>query len=98
MGHTTQLHGWLDLERRSDIEQSDTFMEKACDRLLRLAHAMRRGYQRVRRWCETDDVLQSACCGSTGRELLDLAKHYYGAEGVGLNHNSDARQGGGGQA
>jgi len=65
----------------------------------------------VRRWSETDDVLQSALLrlhrslGSVQpssskefyglaalqirRELLDLAKHYYGPQGIGRNHHSD---------
>jgi len=111
MGHTTELQHRLDLVRRGNVEARDAVIECACDQLRRLAHTMLRGFPRVRRWCETDDVFQNALLrlhralaevrpGSARefyglaatqirRELLDLAKHFHGAEGVGRNHHSD---------
>jgi RNA polymerase sigma-70 factor (ECF subfamily) len=69
-------------------------------------------FQRVRRWAETDDVLQSALVRLVGalrdvkpatprdflalaalqirRELIDLARRYYGPHGIGANHESQA--------
>jgi RNA polymerase sigma-70 factor (ECF subfamily) len=80
------------------------------DRLTILTRRMLGGFQRVRRWVETDDVLQSALVRLLGalrsvqpetpraflalaslqirRELLDLARHFYGPEGLGAHHDS----------
>ena len=68
----------------------------------------------VRRWAETDDVLQNALLRLVSavrsvkpttsrdflalatlqirRELLDLARHYYGPEGIGANHDSQGHE------
>lgn len=111
MGHTTQLQKWLELARRGDVDARDAVIEHACDQLLRLTRKLLRGFPRVRRWSETDDVLQNAllrlhralaevrpesarqfyglAATQIRRELLDLAKHFYGAEGIGANHHSD---------
>jgi len=107
----TELQKWLDLVRIGNAEARDAIIEQSCERLRRLAHQMLRSYPRVRRWAETDDVLQNAllrlhralvqvrpespkqffglAAQQIRRELLDLAKHYYGAEGIGANHQSD---------
>lgn len=67
--------------------------------------------QRVRRWAETDDVLQNSlirlhrslsevrpesprqfyglATTHMRRELIDLARKHFGAEGVGANHHTD---------
>lgn len=67
--------------------------------------------QRVRRWAETDDVLQNSlirlhrslaevrpesprqfyglATTQMRRELIDLARKHFGAEGVGANHHTD---------
>jgi RNA polymerase sigma-70 factor (ECF subfamily) len=111
MGHTTQLQNWLELARRGDVEARGAILEHTCDRLRKLSRKMLRGFPKVRRWSETDDVLQNAllrlhralaevrpksprqfyglAATQIRRELLDLAKHFYGAEGVGANHQSD---------
>jgi RNA polymerase sigma-70 factor (ECF subfamily) len=115
MGHTTQLQHWLELARRGDVNARDAVLAHACDRLRSLTHKMLRGFPRVRRWSETDDVLQNAllrlhralaevqpesarqfyglAAQQIRRELLDLAKHFYGAEGIGAKHQSDDGQG-----
>jgi RNA polymerase sigma-70 factor (ECF subfamily) len=71
---------------------------------------MLRSFPRVKRWEQTDDVLQNAslrlyrslgelrpasaedffrlAAVNIRRELLDLAKHYYGPQGQGANHAS----------
>ena len=82
------------------------------DRLTMLTRRMLGDFQRVRRWAETGDVLQSALVRLLGalrsvqpqssadflalaslqirRELIDLARRYYGPEGIGANHDSNA--------
>lgn len=111
MGHTTDLHNLLDLARGGDHEARCRVIEHACDRVRTLTRKMLRAYPKVRRWSETDDVLQNAllrlhrslaevrpesarqfyglAATQIRRELLDLAKHFHGARGVGANHHSD---------
>lgn len=86
------------------------FLERVSDRLRILTRGMLRKYPGVKRWEETDDVLQNALVrllralkdvqpNSLGqfyglaslqirRELIDLARHYYGPLGQGANHAS----------
>src|SRR5262249_2175707 len=78
------------------------------ERLRNLARKMLKGYPNVRRWEQTDDVLQNAVIRlhralqqltvqtpldffrlaalNIRRELLDMAKHYYGPHGPGAHH------------
>jgi RNA polymerase sigma-70 factor (ECF subfamily) len=88
----------------------DALLRNWGDRLTVLTRRMLGDFQRVRRWAETDDVLQNALIRLVGalrdvkpqtpreflalaslqirRELLDLARHYYGPQGIGANHES----------
>jgi RNA polymerase sigma factor (sigma-70 family) len=88
----------------------DTLLRHCEERLTILTRRMLGDFQRVRRWAETDDVLQSALVRllkamrevkpatsreflglaalQIRRELLDLARRYYGPEGIGANHDS----------
>ena len=72
---------------------------------------MLRAFPSVKRWSETDDVLQNAtirlhkslaqvkpesprqfyglAATQIRRELIDLARHFNGAEGIGANHDTD---------
>ena len=72
---------------------------------------MLRHYPHVRRWEQTDDLLQAAllrlhrslaqvhpegvphfdnlASAQIRRELIDLARHYHGPEGLGANHHTD---------
>ncbi|MBM4070546.1 MAG: sigma-70 family RNA polymerase sigma factor [Planctomycetes bacterium] len=81
-------------------------------RLTALTRRMLGDFQRVRRWAETGDVLQSALVRlltalrdvkpatpreflalatlQIRRELLDLARKFYGPEGIGANQDSHA--------
>ena len=90
----------------------DALLHHCGDRLTLLTRRMLGDFQRVRRWAETDDVLQNALVRLVGalrhvkprtprdflalasvqirRELIDLARHYYGPEGIGANHESQA--------
>ncbi len=101
-----------------DAAALDDLLHHAGARLQLLARQMLRRFPRVRRWTQTDDVLQGAllrllravqavrpataraffglAAEQVRRELLDLARHYYGAEGPGTHHATPnpARTGG----
>jgi RNA polymerase sigma-70 factor (ECF subfamily) len=111
MRHTSELHDLLEKMREGDPEARCLVIECAVDRLRKLTSKMLRAYPRVRRWAETDDVLQNALLRlhrsmaelrvesvrqfyalagvQIRRELLDLAKHFHGAQGMGAKHHSD---------
>lgn len=80
-GLSTELDGWLDDLRRGDAEARNRIIEHACDRLRSLARRMLRGYPGVRRWCETDDVLQGVMI-RLHRSLAEVwpesARQFYG--------------------
>jgi RNA polymerase sigma factor (sigma-70 family) len=111
---TIQVQGWLDRLRAGDEAARKELLNCACDRLTRLTRKMLKSYPRVKRWEQTDDVLQNAALRlyralgqvtpagpadfyrlaalNIRRELLDLAKHYYGARGLGRKHATVAQQ------
>ena len=57
---STQIQLRLDRLRAGDESARDELLRIACERLARLARRMLRGYPGVRRWEQTDDVLQNA--------------------------------------
>ena len=57
---TTRIQLRLDRLRAGDASARDELLTMACERLRRLARKMLRGYPGVRRWEQTDDVLQNA--------------------------------------
>ena len=103
----------LPLAVAGDNAALDALLHNYRDRLTFLTRRMLGDFQRVRRWAETDDVLQNALVRLVSaiksvkpqtsrdffalatlqirRELIDLARHYYGAEGIGANHDSHGR-------
>jgi RNA polymerase sigma-70 factor (ECF subfamily) len=107
---SVQLQGWLERLQQGDPTALDGLIRHAGARLERLTHHMLREYPGVRRWAQTDDVLQSAlvrllralravqpvaprdflalATEQIRRELLDLARHFYGPHGLGANHAS----------
>ena len=111
MTHSTELTNKLDQLRSGELEARDALIEYTVERLRKLARKMLRGFPAVRRWSETDDVLQNAmirlhrslaavapsssaeffglAATQIRRELLDLAKHFHGPEGIGANHHTD---------
>lgn len=56
---TTEIQKWIDLAQLGDQAARDQLVTSACDRLRQLTHRMLVG-DRLRRWEETDDVLQQA--------------------------------------
>jgi RNA polymerase sigma-70 factor (ECF subfamily) len=111
-GRTTEIQFRLDRLRAGDGSALEELLTIAGDRLARLARKMLRGFPRVQRWEQTDDVLQNAILRlyralesttpltvrdffnlaalQTRRELIDLARHYYGPLGLGAKHASNA--------
>jgi RNA polymerase sigma-70 factor (ECF subfamily) len=107
---TVQVQGWLDRLQAGDESARKELLNCACERLTRLTRKMLKGYPRLKRWEQTDDVLQNAAVRlyralgqvrpasaadffrlaalNIRRELLDLAKHYYGPQGRGAKHAS----------
>ena len=56
---TTLIQGWIDRLRAGDETARDQLINCCCDRLRLLTRKMLRRYPRVKRWEETDDVLQN---------------------------------------
>jgi RNA polymerase sigma-70 factor (ECF subfamily) len=114
---TAQIQAYLDRLREGDEAAQGPLLASACERLRSLARKMLKGYPKIHRWEQTDDVLQNATLRlhrtlrqvtvetprdffrlaalNIRRELLDLAKHYYGPQGQGARH---ATRGPGGSA
>jgi RNA polymerase sigma factor (sigma-70 family) len=104
------IEGLLHRLQAGDDKARAELLNCACERLTHLTRKMLKGFGRVKRWEETDDVLQNALlrlyqslaavqpAGAVDfyrlaalnirRELLDLAKHYYGPRGLGANYAS----------
>jgi RNA polymerase sigma-70 factor (ECF subfamily) len=57
---STVIQAFVDRLRRGDDSARAALLDCACDRLTKLARRMLRGYPAVRRWEQTDDVLQNA--------------------------------------
>lgn len=80
-GNTTaKLQHWLDLMRKGDDQARTELIGHACERLRLLTRRMLRGYPLVRRWEQTDDVLQNAML-RLYRALADVTpdslRHFY---------------------
>src|SRR5262245_47035194 len=110
VSQTLQIQGWIDRLRAGDESARKELFNCAYNRLTQLTRKMLRGYPRVHRWEETDDVMQNAAMRlhrsladvkpataadffrlaalNVRRELLDLAKHYYGPQGQGAHHQT----------
>jgi RNA polymerase sigma-70 factor (ECF subfamily) len=109
---TVVLQRLLDRIKVGDEAARDLLFEHACERLRRLVRLQLRRFPRVKRWDQTDDVLNNvmmrmveamrgmslgtpreffALCGTQiRRQLIDLKRHYYGAEGMGRHHRTAA--------
>jgi RNA polymerase sigma factor (sigma-70 family) len=67
-----QMQGWIERLQAGDAAARDALLGAAGERLRQLAHRMLQTYPRVRRWEETDDVLQNALL-RLYRTLKDVA-------------------------
>jgi RNA polymerase sigma factor (sigma-70 family) len=104
------MQEWLCQAVNGDAAATDALLRHFGARLTVLTHSMLGSFERVKRWADTDDVLQNALVRLLGalrdvrpatprdfialatlqirRELLDMARHYYGPQGLGANHDS----------
>src|SRR5262249_24902271 len=57
---TAQLHNWLDRMRAGDLSAREELLRSVGKRLERIARKMLRDFRGVKRWAQTDDVLQNA--------------------------------------
>ncbi len=107
---TVHLQRCLERLQAGDESARNDLLNGVCERLRRLTQAMLRDYRRLKRWEQTDDVLQSALLRlyralesvapatlrefyrlaalQIRRELIDLARHYFGPESAGIHHLS----------
>ena len=101
--------------QQGDAAAREELLQGACRRLTDLARTMLRGYRRLKRWEETDDVLQGAlvrldrmlreitpatprdfyrlATTQIRRELIDLARRYFGPTGLGSNLEGQVQEG-----
>jgi hypothetical protein len=70
---TLRLHGYLDRFQTGDQDAADALLRATCGRLENLARKMLKGFPNVKRWADTDDVLQNALIG-VGERLAPLAQ------------------------
>jgi RNA polymerase sigma factor (sigma-70 family) len=111
MTQTSEVQDLLERHRAGDGSAREGLIALAQDRFVALARAMLRRHPHVRRWEETDDLLQAAlvrlhrslgvvqpesvrhfdnlAAAQIRRELIDLARSYYGPEGPGAKHHTD---------
>jgi len=107
---TTEIQLRLDRLRSGDESARAELLGIARGRFSRLARKMLQAYPGVRRWEQTDDVLQNVTLRlwralkqirpesvhdfvrlaalQIRRELIDLARHYEGPEGLGRHQSS----------
>ena len=105
-----QIQAWIDRLRAGDQAARNELIGHADERLRRLTRKMLKGFPRVKRWEDTDDVLHNAVLRlwkalheitprsarhffalaalQIRRELIDLARQYYGPQGMGAKHAS----------
>jgi RNA polymerase sigma-70 factor (ECF subfamily) len=114
VNQSVAIEGWIQRLRSGDEEARKELLNCACERLTGLTRKLLKSFGRVKRWEQTDDVVQNALLRlyrsladvqpesavefyrlaalNIRRELLDLAKHYYGPRGLGANHASVAQK------
>lgn len=105
---TAHVANLLQRLRDGDSGSAQALLEASTKRLQLLARRIGKNIPGVRRWEQTDDLLQNSMIrlwkalekhrpatpldyyrlASTiiRRELIDLSRHYFGAEGLGANH------------
>ena len=84
-GEETRLQALLDLAAQGDETAYDRLLSRASERLVTLTRRMLRNYPQLRRWEETDDVLQGAAirlCRSLKRLQPDSPQRFFGLAAV----------------
>jgi RNA polymerase sigma factor (sigma-70 family) len=107
-GVATPIQTCLDALRAGDPAARAELLRVGRERILLMTRKMMARYPAVRRWEESDDVLQNVLLRlhrtlekvplesprhflalaaiHVRREMIDLARHYFGPQGVGANH------------
>jgi RNA polymerase sigma-70 factor (ECF subfamily) len=84
-GHTARLQHWLERMHQGDDRAPEHLIRHAEERLRRLTHKMLRNFPALRRWEQTDDVLQNATL-RLHRSLADVrpesVRHFYNLAAV----------------
>jgi RNA polymerase sigma factor (sigma-70 family) len=81
----TLVQGLIDRVRAGDPIARNDLLAATCERLRRLTRKMLRSYPGVRRWEQTDDVLQNATLRlwkALERMTPDSTRHYFHLAGV----------------
>ena len=60
MSQSATIEMWIDRLKAGDEQACRELLNCACERLTRLTSKMLKGFARVRRWEQTDDVVQNA--------------------------------------
>lgn len=115
--NTVAIEDCIERIRRGDVAIKSELIQVAYERLQRMTRKMKRDFDRVGRWEQTDDIFQNAAmrlCDALEnveivdarhffrlaalqirRELIDLARHYHGPQGMGAHHQTQLRAGAG---
>jgi RNA polymerase sigma-70 factor (ECF subfamily) len=85
--HTAQIEDWLQRLRAGDLSAREEMLHSVCGRLEELTRKMLRRFGRVRRWVDSDDVLQSALLRlwrTLGQMHPDSVRDFYNLAAVHL--------------
>jgi len=83
--HATQLHDWLRELHQGKADARNKIVDHTCDRLRSLTSRMLRNYPKLRRWSETDDILQQSMMRlhrSLSEVYPDNPRQFYGLAAI----------------
>ncbi|HMO13333.1 MAG TPA: sigma-70 family RNA polymerase sigma factor [Pirellulaceae bacterium] len=105
---TEVVENWIAQMKSGNDAARASLIDSACERLLALTRSIKKSFNQVNRWEQTEDIFQRATMRlfqslsevelndarhffrlaalQIRRELLDLARHYGGPEGMGANY------------
>jgi RNA polymerase sigma factor (sigma-70 family) len=104
---TAQLQHWVERLQAGDLAARDELLRCVCERMEHLARHMLKGFPNVKRWADTDDVMQSALLRllntlnklkpASVRDFFNLAAVHVRRELVDLARYHGSRHGGRGR-
>jgi len=80
MGEPTLIQSLIDRFQAGDVAARDDLLAATCERLQKLTRKMLRSYPNLRRWEQTDDVLQNASlrlCRALNEAAPQSPRHYF---------------------
>ena len=80
MGESTLIQTLIDRLQAGDVAARDELLAATCERLQKLTRKMLRSYPNLRRWEQTDDVLQNASlrlCRALNDAAPQSPRHYF---------------------